>query len=168
MATAARIVTYLVTVITLLAAWRVVTGRNLFHSALALGLALLGVAGLYLGLAADFLAVTQILIYVGAVLTLIAFAIMLTTGFGDPTIRQANQQRAPAALVTLAIWVTLAKWTLAVPWEAQTHTIPRVPVAALGRQLVLPYALPFELISVMFVACLVGAMAIAVHKKGSS
>lgn len=157
----ARLVMYGLAGLTLLAAWRVVTGRNLFHSALALGLALVGVAGLYLGLAADFLAVTQVLIYVGAVLTLIVFAIMLTTGFGDPTIPQANQQRAAAAAIALGLWVMLVQWIWMVPWAQWHQPIPRATVAALGRELLLPYALPFELISVIFVACLVGAIAIA-------
>ena len=59
----ARLVSYGIAAITVLAAWRVVTGRNLFHSALALGLTLLGVAGIYLGLAADLLAVIQVFVY---------------------------------------------------------------------------------------------------------
>ena len=160
----ARLVMYGLAGMTLLAAWRVVTGRNLFHSALALGLALVGVAGLYLGLAADFLAVSQVLIYVGAVLTLIVFAVMLTTGFGDPAIPQANQQRAAAAAVALGLWCVLVKWICMVPWAQFHQPVPRVTVAALGRELLLPYALPFELISVIFVASLVGAIAIAADK----
>ena len=168
MAHIARCVSYGIAGLTLLAAWRVVTGRNLFHSALALGLTLVGVAGLYLGLAADFLAVIQVLIYVGAVLTLIVFAIMLTTGFGDPAIPQANRQRAAAALTTLAVWIMLVKWIRAIPWQPWPQPIPRVSVAALGQALLVPYAVPFELISVMFVACLVGAIAIAAQKRNDS
>lgn len=166
LASIARIVAYGIAAITILAAWRVVTGRNLFHSALALGLSLIGVAGIYLGLGADFLAVIQVLIYVGAVLTLIAFAIMLTTGFGDPAIPQANRQRGMAAVVAVLCWLGLVRWTLAVPWAAQP--LPRLSVEALGRQLLIPYLLPFELISVIFVACLVGAIAIAVARRNGS
>ena len=163
---AARVMSYVIAAITLLAAWRVVTGRNLFHSALALGLSLIGVAGLYLGLAADFLAVIQMLVYVGAVLTLIVFAIMLTTGFGDPAIPQANRQRAAAAVSALAVWILLVKTISAVAWQPWFEPIPRVSVAALGRALLVPYAVPFELISVIFVASLVGAIAIAAQKRG--
>ena len=166
LASIARIVSYGIAVVTVLAAWRVVTGRNLFHSALALGLALIGVAGIYLGMAADFLAVIQVLIYVGAVLTLIAFAIMLTTGFGDPTIPQANRQRGLAAVVAGLCWLGLARWTLAVPWAGEP--LPRLSVEALGRQLLIAYLLPFELISIIFVACLVGAIAIAVTKRNGA
>ena len=161
----ARAVSYGVAGLTLLAAWRVVTGRNLFHSALALGLALVGVAALYLSLAADFLAVIQVLIYVGAVLTLIAFAIMLTTGFGDTTIPQANQQRLTTGAVTLCLWVALVRWTAHVPWGELQQPIPRVAVSTIGQALVGPYLLPFECISVIFVACLVGAIAIAAQKR---
>ena len=163
--TIARAVSYGVAGITLLAAWRVVTGRNLFHSALALGLALVGVAAIYLSVAADVVAVIQILIYVGAVLTLIAFAIMLTTGFGDPTIPQANQQRLATGAITVCLWVALVRWTVHVPWEQFQQPIPRVAVSAIGRELVEPYLLPFELISVIFVACLVGAIAIAAQTR---
>lgn len=165
-ANATRLLAYGLAGITVVAAWRVVTGRNLFHSALALGLTLLGVAGLYLTLAADFLAVTQVLIYVGAVLTLIVFAVMLTAGFGDPTVRQANRQRLLAAIVAASLWVVFVKAILLVPWHTWAEALPRVPVAALGRDLLIPYLVPFELMSVVFVACLIGAIAIAAQRRG--
>jgi len=161
-------VNYGCAVLAVVAGLRVVTGRQLFHSALALGLSLLSVAGLYFVVAADFLAVAQILIYVGAILTLIAFAIMLTTGFGDPTIPQANRQRLPAALITLAVWILLVRVTVAIPWDQLAAPQPRVPVATVGRTLVTSYLLPFELISILFVACLIGAIAISAQRRPMS
>jgi len=98
---------------------------------------------------------------VGAVLTLIVFAIMLTTGFGDPTMRQANRQRLLAAVVAGALWTVFVKAILILPWRDRPELLPRVPVAALGHDLLIPYLIPFELISVIFMACLVGAIAIA-------
>ena len=73
-----QVIFIILSVVTLACAVVVVASRNLFHSALFLALAFVGVAGLYLLLEAEFLAGIQILIYVGAIVTLIIFAIMLS------------------------------------------------------------------------------------------
>ena len=87
-------VVYGIMALSVIAAIGVVTLRNLFHAALFLAGVLLGTAGLFISLHADFLAMVQILIYVGAVLTLIIFAIMLTGRISDPSIKQKNNQKA--------------------------------------------------------------------------
>jgi NADH-quinone oxidoreductase subunit J len=169
----------------LLGAVWVVTLRNLFRAALSLGLVLLGVAGVFLLLAAEFLAFVQILVYVGAVLTLVVFAIMVTAGLqGSPAV-SAHRQRLPAALACLGLLVALAVATQGLVWPAapSEDAVPlagggpplatswpspppggEVTLAALGQQLVTTLVLPFEVISLVFVAAMVGAIALAAHR----
>ena len=94
----------------------VVTLRNLFHSALCLAAVLIGIAGFYLLCHADFLAGVQVLLYVGAVITVIIFAIMLTEHLAGKTALQHNRQSVPA-LVGLAVFAAvLGAVLLKTPW----------------------------------------------------
>ncbi len=147
----------------LLGALWVVSLGNIFRAALSLGLVLLGVAGLFVLLQAEFLGFVQILVYVGAILTLVVFAIMLTArsqGTGTPT---PARQRGPAALASLALFLLLASVT-----QALLPGLPTAPdaidLATLGRELITTLVLPFEVISLVFVATMVGAVAVAFSK----
>lgn len=144
------------------AVW-VVTLRNLFRAALSLGLVLLGVAVLFILLEADFLAFVQILVYVGAILTLVVFAIMLTAKLQTSTALPASRQRVPAAAVAIGLFAILVSTTHAVPWPAASSG-PAVTLASLGQELVKTLVLPFEVISLVFVAAMVGAIAIAARQ----
>ena len=84
---------YAVAGITVLFALLSVTLKNIFHSALSLIVALLGVAAVYIYLDAEFLALLQVLIYVGAIMTLIIFGIMMTLKISDKSLRQHNRQK---------------------------------------------------------------------------
>ena len=140
--------------------------RNLFHAALSLGLVLVGTAGLFLTLEAEFLAWTQLLIYVGAVLTLIVFAIMLTSGMGQGTLASASAHRARSAAVVALFWLVTVGGFSQISWPAASTTSPyTVPV--LGQELLTTYLLPFEVISVVLLAAMVGAIVIGLaHVKG--
>lgn len=155
----------------LVSALWVVLLRNLFRAALSLGLVLLGIAALFLLLEAEFLAFVQILIYVGAILTLVVFAIMLTAKLHGSTAAQASSggriaeagvNRSPVlpAIVSLGLFAVLARATLAIQWPASS-TEQAVSLALLGQRLVKELVLPFELVSLVFVAALVGAIALA-------
>lgn len=150
--------------ITLLGAWIVITNRNLYRAALGLVLSFFGVAGLYALLNAGFLAVVQVLIYVGAISILIIFAIMLTRGVMDRDVVQRNTQWAISLLVALALFGVLG-YTLAFrttdQWSVSGAGLPEEPIAALGEALVVTYALPFEVASVLLLVALVGAIVIA-------
>ena len=137
----------------------VVTLRNLFRAALSLGLVLIGVAGLFILLEAEFLAFVQILVYVGAVLTLVVFAIMLTAKLQAPN-ATPSRQPVPAAIAAFSLFLLLAS---AVQGLVPAGGSPpaAVTLAALGQQLVTTLVLPFEVISLVFVAAIVGAIAIA-------
>ena len=150
----------LLATITLLGAVWVVTLPNLFRAALSLGLVLLGIAGLFVVLEADFLAFAQILVYVGAILTLIVFAIMLTGKLHASSVSPAGRQQIPAAAVSLGLFLVLATATNGLMWPAEPAA-DAVSLAALGQELVKTLVLPFEVISLVFVAAMVGAIAIA-------
>ena len=142
------------------AVW-VVTLKNLFRAALSLGLVLLGVAGFFIVLEAEFVAFVQILVYVGAILTLVVFAIMLTAKLQTATPEApASRQAVPAAAVSLALFIVLAASTLPLTWPASPSG-GAVRLDVLGQQLVTTLVLPFEVISLVFVAAIVGAIAIA-------
>ncbi len=161
------IVTAGLSVLVLVSALWVVTLRNLFRAALSLGVVLVGIAGLFIGLEAEFLAFVQILVYVGAILTLVIFAIMLTARLQGSPNAPASRQPLLAGLASLGLFVVLASTTLSLNWP----TAPledAIPLATLGQQLVTTLVLPFEVVSLVFVAAVVGAIALASAKSSPS
>lgn len=156
---------YLVMALTVLAALGVVLLPNLFHAALALAGTLLGIAGIYAALGADFLAAVQILIYVGAVMTLVIFAVMLTQRFGDKTIAHKNHLGLPAFAGAIVFLAALSRVILATPWPQKAPGAQRVTAAMLGHSLMKEFIFPFEVISVILIAALVGALVVAKRTK---
>lgn len=149
----------LLSALVLIGAVWVVTLRNLFRAALCLGLVLVGVAGLFLLLEAEFLAFVQILVYVGAILTLVVFAIMLTARAHQTPDVGPSRQRGAAGLACLALFILLSRLVVAMPLPQPT--INAVSLESLGRELITTLILPFELISLVFVAAMIGAVVIA-------
>ncbi|MDO8663151.1 MAG: NADH-quinone oxidoreductase subunit J [Candidatus Omnitrophota bacterium] len=160
---------YLVAGLTVFFALRVVISKNIFHSAIFLAMTLIGIACVYLYLNAEFLAVAQVLIYVGAIVTLFIFVIMLTANIQDRAIRQTNEQvfiSAVSAAVFLFILIKVIKnnhWQLAANKGTQN-----LGIAQLGRSLMTTYVLPFEIISLILIAVLVGAIVIAKSDKNDT
>lgn len=149
--------------------YRVITAPRIAHAVLYLALCLVGVAGIFLLLGADFLAGAQVLIYVGAVTTLIVFALMLS---GPQEVRGTPRlARGPAVLaglaglgfsaVMLAVYRRMA-WPVPGPPLLGRTTVP------LGRQLFTVYALPFEVVSLVLLAALVGAIYLSTREGGST
>ena len=162
---AAKAAFYAVAGATLSGAFAAIYARNLFRAALGLAVALFGVAALYLFLSAEFLAVTQLLIYVGAILTLIIFGVMLTARIAAPSISRWNRQAIWAGLVSFILGAGLCSGFLQTPWPHPAQNQPPVELATLGRSLISLYVLPFELLSVLLVGALVGAIVIARKEK---
>jgi NADH-quinone oxidoreductase subunit J len=168
--TALQIVFLVTAVVTLGSALMVVTSRHLIHAALWLILALFGVAVLYAVLNAGFLAVAQVVIYIGAISILIIFAVMMTRALIDDFSKQLNAQWWLAALVTLALFGGLSY--MFGSWEGFSSTMPPMavgsdPLRQLGVALVSPnaYLIPFELASVLLLGALIGAIMIAREKR---
>jgi NADH-quinone oxidoreductase subunit J len=141
------------------AALRLVTSRNVVHAALYLVVALAVVGGTYLLVAAEFLAWVQVLIYVGAIVVLLLFSLMLTKApIGRETLD--NQQRGWAALVAAAV---LAGLVLLVQGSFAGKRIVLHPArtAQVGTAIFRDFVLPFEVVSVLLLAALIGAVVIA-------
>ncbi len=156
---------YFVAGLTTLFALCTVLTRNIFHGAIALALTLLSVAGVYFYLQAEFLAIAQVLVYVGAIIILFVFAIMLTAKIEDATIRQTNQQVVVSAIAALGFLALLVVGILSYPWPGSSGNLSALTLQQLGTSLLTVYALPFEFISVILLAALVGAIVIAKVKK---
>jgi NADH-quinone oxidoreductase subunit J len=145
-----------------------VTSPSLVRAMIGLIVTLFGVAGFYLLLLAEFVALMQILIYVGAVTVLIFFAIMLTRAAADGGEAAGPGARGvlraiPAFLVPTGILVPV----LAVYGVTGFDRPKEIPTAALGAGLLGPFTLPFELISVVLLAAMAGAVLLAFEKRGA-
>lgn len=148
----------IVAIFTLGGAVGVVATRNVVHAALFLLLSLLGAAGVYLLLFAEFLALVQVLIYGGAVTIVVLFAVMLTRSSEYPRI--SDNRQWPLGLITAAVLATVlgAAFWLAPDVVAQ----PQAPeFRELGAALFTKWALPFEIASLVLLVALIGAIIIA-------
>ena len=144
-----------------------VTSRDIFHSAVWLAMTLLSIAGIYFYLNAEFLGVIQILVYVGGIITLFVFAIKLTARIGDKTIQQSNQQVFISAVAALIFFFLLFKIIGTNPWvQGQAADLTSsVSLEQIGEALLTTYLLPFEFISLILLAAMVGAIIIGKVKK---
>jgi NADH-quinone oxidoreductase subunit J len=143
-----------------LAAVRLVTSRNVVHAALYLVVALAVVGAVYLLVAAEFLAWVQVLIYIGAIVVLLLFSLMLTKApIGRETLD--NQQRGIAALVGAAVLAGLAFLIQDEFGARATLDLEPTRTAQVGASLFRDFVLPFEVVSVLLLAALIGAVVIA-------
>ncbi len=139
---------------------QVVVSKNLFHSVLWLALALVTTAGVFLLLQAEFLAAVQVLLYAGGVVTIVVFAIMLTERLAGETIRQMNRGIGWGVVVAGAVFATVAAVVLRAPLPAPAAA-PVPTTSGLGRALLIDWVLPFEVLGVLLVAALLGAVYVA-------
>ncbi len=147
--------------LTLVGALITVGTRNLLHSALGLVLALVGVAAIYFLLEAEFLAVVQILVYVGAIAVLILFAVMLTRGLMTAGLPAFNGQWIAAAGVALLFFFIFFFIAIGTHWPIKNFQVTTDLTPKIGEQLMTTYVLPFEVASLLLLAALVGAIVIA-------
>ncbi len=148
--------------VTLFGALAAVTAAGLFRAALGLMLSLFGIAGLFMLQRAEFLAIVQVLVYVGGVSVLIVFAILLTEREGGHTEHNTNRAMAiPAALIAGGFAVALAGLVAASPVFATAPDAAAWNAADLGRAFVGPYLVPFEAVSLLLLVALIGALLIA-------
>ena len=145
--------------LTVLASIFTVTTRNVVHAALGLAAALIGAAGLFILFGAEFVGLSQILIYVGAVVVLFLFGIMLTQSAGKAVVD--NDRRWLAALVALGTFGLLAVGTVSAFGSRKINFDVAFPTRELGTELFTKWILPFEAVSVLLLAALVGAIVLA-------
>jgi len=160
------IIFYLFTLLTLVSASVVVFSKNIVRSAFSLLFTFFGVAGLYVLLMADFLAVTQLMIYVGGILVLVIFGVMLTSRQINVDAKTGTVQTLPAVLIVAAIAGTLVGMFWSTNWP-QMGTLPETLSSGknIGELLLTSYLLPFEVASVILLVALIGAAMIARREK---
>ena len=142
----------------------VVTIRNIVHAAFALMITLFGVAGLYVFLQADFLAATQVIVYVGGVLALILFGVMMTSGRLEMELKLERGQLFWGGLISVVIFLLLLSVVTKTPWTIvadEEQVLP--PTTAQVGEIIMrrEFLLPFEVASVLLLVALIGAALIS-------
>ena len=137
--------------------------RDIFRASLFLILSFLSVAGIYIVLQADFLAVAQVLIYVGAISVLLIFAIMLTrdTRQGNPS----NRLSIPGAFLAGVIFSAIIVAIFTTDWPLSSEAPPESTTELLADALFNRFVLPFEVASVLLLAAMIGAIVIARQRE---
>ena len=144
-------------VLVLVSATWVVISPNLVHSAVSLLFTLFGVAGLYVFLYADFMAASQVIIYVGGILVLIIFGVMLTNKISDQNLSNKSQNRLPAFIMCLIMLVMQVNVILNTKWNIGDYMTRESTVNDIGMMLLSKFLLPFEIVSILLLAALIGA-----------
>ncbi|MFQ5683259.1 MAG: NADH-quinone oxidoreductase subunit J [Candidatus Binatia bacterium] len=157
----ATIIFYVIAAVTIGSAAMVAFSRNIIHSAFSLLGTFAGVAGIYIFLGADFVAAVQVMIYVGGILILLLFAVMLTHRITDVQITNRAVGRIPA-LVVIGIFITLLIQTIGeTSWVKAKEISYAATTARIGDLFLKTYLLPFELASLVLLVALIGAVVLA-------
>lgn len=165
--TVSQVVFLAIAMLAVIGSLAVVLARNLFHSALGLVAAFFGAAGVYIVAEAEFIGVSQVLVYVGAISTLITFAIMLTRGMMFGATSPRNRQSGTAAIITLLTFIVLGALVQGIPWPQSGEAIVdgEAIIAGLGRAFVNEYVVPFQLLAMLLLVALAGAIVLARDRK---
>jgi NADH:ubiquinone oxidoreductase subunit 6 (subunit J) len=158
---AAAVVFYVLAAFTLSGAALVAFVRNIVYSALGLLLALLGAGSLYVLLSADFVAIAQLLVYVGGVMVLVLFAVMLTNKITEVNVSNSSFGVFGGVLLLVAMVPVLVAVALLTPWRASMPGPLAPTTAAIGDALLTRWLLPFEIASLVLLVTLIGAVIIA-------
>jgi NADH:ubiquinone oxidoreductase subunit 6 (subunit J) len=142
----------------------VVLSRTLIYSAFALLVTFFGVAGLYVLLGADFLAAVQLLVYVGGILVLLLFGVMLTHKIYDLDLRSEANQLGSGLIVAAGLFVILTALALKTEWPGLGRP-PAPTTSEIGRLFLGKYLLPFEAASVLLLVALMGAAMIVRRRR---
>lgn len=153
----ADFVFWIVVGLTIGSAMLVVLSKKLVYSAYALLFTLFGVTGLYVFLWADFLAVVQVVVYIGGILVLIIFGIMLTNKITSVNISNTSVQKSIGSVILLIFITGLGLMVANTPWNVVANSEPTQTTEAIGRLLMIDYLLPFEAASLLLLGALIGA-----------
>lgn len=152
---------YLFAALTLLSGFIVVTSKNIVYAAFSLLFTFCGVAGLYVLLGADFLAVVQIMVYVGGILILILFGVMLTNKVTNVEIKTGTIKVLPAAIAAGVLGGALTSALVKTQWKTIPNEIPLKTLNEIGRYLITDYVIIFELLGILLLVTLIGAATMA-------
>jgi NADH-quinone oxidoreductase subunit J len=152
---------YLFAALTVISAVFVVTNKNIVHAAFFLLFTFFGVAGIYVLLGADFVAIVQLIVYVGGILILILFGVMLTNKITDVEIKTGTTNTT-AAIVGVGLFAgALLASMINSNWKIFESELPSQTTGILGHLLMQEYVLVFELLGIILLIALIGAASIA-------
>ncbi|NLC06685.1 MAG: NADH-quinone oxidoreductase subunit J [Syntrophomonadaceae bacterium] len=152
------IVFWIIAAVVLGSAISVVTAQNLVHAALFMVLTFFGVSGLYVLLEADFLAVVQILIYVGAIAVLIVFGVMLTQRKGMEETNVSSSHKWVTGILVTILMVGFAYAVTRTPWQVSDHAAPESTVGLIGELMLTRFVIPFEIVGILLLVAVLGAI----------
>lgn len=156
---------YIIAIFVVGSAGVVALSRNIMRSAFAMVVTFLGVAGLFTLLSADFIAVTQLLVYVGGILVLLLFAVMLSSRIKEIKISNLSVGVFSGGSVIALLILLLVYISIKTPWK-ELDTVNFAPTtSAIGNNLLTKYLLPFEVLSVLLLVGLIGAVVVARKEK---
>ena len=152
-----EILFFSIAMLVILSSYWVVMSPNLVHSAVSLLFTLFGLAGLYVYLYADFMAASQVIIYVGGILVLIIFGVMLTNKIDNPKLSNQSQNQLMAGVFCLLLLVFQFQIIFNTNWNIGNFITRESTVNDIGMMLLTQYLLPFEVVSILLLAALIGA-----------
>jgi len=155
------IIFYLFAAVTLVSAFFVVTSRNIVHSAFYLLFTFFGVAGIYVMLGADFVAIVQLIVYVGGILILLIFGVMLTNKITEVDIKTGTLNTLPAAIGVGLFTGIVGSVILNTEWRVVDSELPASTLSAIGSSLITEYVVVFELLGILLLVALIGAASMA-------
>jgi len=152
---------YLLATFTVVCALGVALSNNIMYSAFSLMGTLLGVAGTFVVLGADFLGVVQLLVYVGGILVLTIFAVMLTHRIADVHVSNRAVARPLAVVLVGGVFAWLVRAGTAATWVAKEATAPQPTTYGIGNAFLTDYVLPYEIASLVLLVALIGAVVVS-------
>ncbi len=152
---------YLFAAVTLVSGLMVVSSGNIVRSAFYLLATLFGISGLYVLLGADFVAVTQIMVYIGGILILLLFGVMLTSDITNVEIRKGKATILPAIVGVGVLLGSVVSILMKTNWKIELSKIPQTTTYDLGKLLITDYVLIFELLGILLLIALIGAASMA-------
>jgi len=166
---------YLFSFIIIVESLAVVLVKNILHSAIHLIFAFIGIAALYIMLSAEFVAITQVLVYIGGIVIFVIFAVLLTHRLGEKEMNTGSFKKATAAFLALAVLAVIGSAIMQSRQALALMTAPEVDmesiggISAIGRRLMdisdTGYIVPFEVVSILLLAAIIAAVAIGKEIK---
>jgi NADH-quinone oxidoreductase subunit J len=161
------IVFYLLALLTLVSAVLAVTSRQIFRAAIYLLFSLIGIAGIYFWMQYDFIAAVQIIVYVGGITVLIIFSIFLTQQAGELLPKQKIGRQVFAAAAVFCSFALVMLQVVKNKFVSTTDEVIQPTISAIGEKMLATtedgYALPFEVVSILLLAALIGCIVIAMR-----
>ena len=155
------IIFYIFAILTIASAGLVVFSKNIVYSAFSLLVTFFSVAGIYVLLNADFIAITQLLIYVGGILVLLLFGVMLTTNATNVDLNTQTLKAIPATIIAAVVAALLVSTVISTKWKTNDTPPLTNTVKGLGELLLTKYLLPFEIASIVLLIAIIGAAYLA-------